>query len=78
MALQQISERAAAALGGARAVVTGTGKDTRILWNDGLIQGNYRMGEMGCPAPLPSPVVAAQYLETVPYEGFFVVLRSEQ
>ncbi len=83
MPMKEISERAAAALGGATAVVehlmkTSSGKDpgARILWRSGLIQDNYRMGTMGCPAPIPDQDTAAEYLERLYKDGFFVVLRG--
>ena len=79
MALQEISERAAQALGGAKAVVEHLMKTkgqpgARIVWDNGLVQTNYRMGEMGCPALLPDTKTAAEYLKTLGETGYFVVL----
>lgn len=57
-----------------RAVVTCMDDRTTILWDDGLVQTNYRVGDMGCPAPIPDEVVADAYLRSLPDTCFFTVL----
>lgn len=77
--MQEISERAAAALGGADAVIDPFRGPIVIYWKDmpGVVQDNYRNADMGCPKKIPDVRTAAAYLEAHGKAGFFVILRDQ-